>query len=368
MTLDPKQKARLQKAKLLAVAREYLEQVPRTESAHGLQDRTESDSLEFSDVLEAGSLYALNLDGHGFVLLSESSARSLSAALIWAAQQPVQRLTVFADSEPTTDAPSATSARPEDLARWAHYFLVADQPIEFRLIQGAGSTGIQPGPVPPASAPPERDSVLEQHLIDEGLEVVHEHGVTRGELLGLEVARIVVWPEESGGDNALHLEVGVGRFDRDAHAAVRPDESPVDDLAKTVSILRDHRFPGAPTHAVQRLSRERWLRALLVDQPSLVGAQSLTALGMTAEPAGLRDAFPAAAIGSKQDGTTVIVVCSCGVDLALLPLAADLREQVNSEAVLLLALPKQDHHVATKWLASLLRRPAELIDIAVGWG
>jgi hypothetical protein len=368
MTLDPKQRARLQKAKLLAVTRQYLEPVLGNETATGLQGEPASASIDFSEVLEAGSLYALNLSGHGFVLLSESSARSLSAALIWAAQQPVQRLTVFADAAVSTDAPSATAARPEDLARWAQYFLVADQPIEVRLIEGTGSIRIQPGPVPTACAPPERNVVLEQHLIDEGLEVVHEHGVTRGELLGLEVARLVVWPEESGGDDALHLEVGVGRFDRDAHAAVRPDESPVDDLAKTVSILRDHRFAGAPTHAVQRLSRERWLRAVLLDQPSLVGAQSLTALGMTAEPSGLRDAFPAAAIGTKQDGTPLIVVCSCGVDLALLPLAADLREQVNSEAVLLLAVPKQDHHVATKWLASMLRHPAELIDIAVGWG
>ena len=89
---------------------------------------------------------------------------------------------------------------------------------------------------------------------------------------------------------------------------------------------------------------------------------------MTTEPSGLRDAFPAAATGSTEDGTPLVVVCSCGVDLALLPLAADLREQVNSEAVLLLAVPEQDHHVATKWLASMLRQPAELIAIAVGWG
>ena len=368
MTLDPKQRARLQKAKLLAVTRQYLESPLSSRDTESLRGEPASAPIEISDVLEAGSLYALNVTGRGFVLLSESSARSLSAALIWAAQQPVQRLTVFTDAVGATDAPLATAARPEDLARWAQYFLVADQPIEVRLIQGTGSIGIQPGPVPPASAAPERDPVLEQHLIDEGLEVVHEHGVTRGELLGLEVARLVVWPEESGGDNALHLEVGVGRFDRDAHAAVRPDESPVDDLAKTVSILRDHRFPGAPTHAVQRLSRERWLRALLLDQPSLVGAQSLTALGMTTEPSGLRDAFPAAATGSTEDGTPLVVVCSCGVDLALLPLAADLREQVNSEAVLMLAVPEQDHHVATKWLASMLRQPAELIAIAVGWG
>ena len=362
MTLDPAQRSQLQKAKLAAVTRDFLDQ-ERSRSAVG-QEAVGflSAEIDVAEVVEAGSLYALNLNGHGFVLLSESSARSLSAAMIWAAQQPAQRLTVF------VDAPSPSDARTEELSRWAQYFLLAEQPIEVRVIDGPVSRRVEPGSVPEPCALPERHELLEQHLLAEGLEVVHEHGVTRGEVLGLEVARLVVWPGEAGGDDALHLEVGVGRFDRDAHAAVRPDESPVDDLAHTVSIIRDHRFPGAPSHAVQRLSRERWLRALAVSQPSLVGAETLTASGMTAEPAGLRDAFPASAVGTATDGSPLILVFSCGVDLGLLPLAADLREQINSEATLRIALPAQDHHVATKWLASMLRRPAELIDIEVGWG
>ncbi|CAB4893000.1 unannotated protein [freshwater metagenome] len=362
MTLDPAQRSQLQKAKLAAVTRDFLDQ-ERARSAVAQETvGFLSAEIDVAEVVEAGSLYALNLNGHGFVLLSESSARSLSAAMIWAAQQPAQRLTVF------VDAPSPSDARTEELSRWAQYFLLAEQPIEVRVIDGPVSRRVEPGSVPEPCALPERHELLEQHLLAEGLEVVHEHGVTRGEVLGLEVARLVVWPGEAGGDDALHLEVGVGRFDRDAHAAVRPDESPVDDLAHTVSIIRDHRFPGAPSHAVQRLSRERWLRALAVAQPSLVGAETLTAIGMTAEPAGLRDAFPASAVGTATDGSPLILVFSCGVDLGLLPLAADLREQINSEATLRIALPAQDHHVATKWLASMLRRPAELIDIEVGWG
>ena len=362
MTLDPAQRSQLQKAKLAAVTRDFLDQ-ERARSAVAQETvGFLSAEIDVAEVVEAGSLYAINLNGHGFVLLSESSARSLSAAMIWAAQQPAQRLTVF------VDAPAPSDARTEELSRWAQYFLLAEQPIEVRVIDGPVSRRVEPGSVPEPCALPERHELLEQHLLAEGLEVVHEHGVTRGEVLGLEVARLVVWPGEAGGDDALHLEVGVGRFDRDAHAAVRPDESPVDDLAHTVSIIRDHRFPGAPSHAVQRLSRERWLRALAVAQPSLVGAETLTAIGMTAEPAGLRDAFPASAVGTATDGSPLILVFSCGVDLGLLPLAADLREQINSEATLRIALPAQDHHVATKWLASMLRRPAELIDIEVGWG
>lgn len=362
MALDPAQRSQLKKAKLAAVTRDYLDRETASRAFEQTGVHSASAEIGVAEVVEAGSLYALNLNGHGFVLLSESSARSLSAAMIWAAQQPAQRLTVFAD------APAPSDARSEDLSRWAQYFLLDEQPIEVRLIEGPLSHRVEPAIVPEVFELPERKELLEQHLLAEGLEVVHEHGVTRGEVLGLEVARLVVWPSEAGGDDALHLEVGVGRFDRDAHAAVRPDESPVDDLAHTVSIIRDHRFPGAPSHAVQRLSRERWLRALALAQPSLVGADTLTAIGMTAEPAGLRDAFPASAVGTATDGSPLILVFSCGVDLGLLPLAADLRAQINSEATLRIALPAKDHHVATKWLASMLRHPAELIDIEVGWG
>ncbi|MEX0767774.1 MAG: hypothetical protein WD029_04805 [Microthrixaceae bacterium] len=351
MTLDPSQQAKLQKAKLFSLTRQY-RLATQSESIAAVGS---SEGPALDDVITAGSLYALLVDGHGFVLLSEASTRALSAALIWAAQQPAQKLTVFTDD------------RAGELARFASYFQLAEQSIELRWIQGSESRTVPAQSVPEAAAMPQRQALLEQQLLDEGLEVVHEHGVTRGELLGLEVARLVVWPSEFGGDDELHLEVGVGRFDRDAHAAVRPDQSAVEDLSHTVSIIRDHRFPAAPSHAVQRLSRERWLRATLIEQPALVGATELTALGMTSEATGLRDPFPAAALGTAVDGSPLLVVCSCGVDLALVPLAADLREQVNSDASLLLALPMKDHHVATKWLASMLRRPSELIDLAVGW-
>ena len=49
-------------------------------------------------------------------------------------------------------------------------------------------------------------------LLDHGCEVVHEHGELRGEVLGLEVARVV------DGE----VMVGVGRHDREARASMRP--------------------------------------------------------------------------------------------------------------------------------------------------
>ncbi len=55
-------------------------------------------------------------------------------------------------------------------------------------------------------------------LLDAGVEVVVEHGVIRGEVRGLEVARV-------GGRRRRRrpLEVGVGRHDREAFAMVHGD-------------------------------------------------------------------------------------------------------------------------------------------------
>jgi hypothetical protein len=222
--------------------------------------------------------------------------------------------------------------------------------------------------LPARLAPPQVSAALLDDLRHAGVDVVVEHGTVRGEVLGLEVARLVEWPVEVGGDGELHLEAGVGRFDRDAVAAVRPDEAPVDSLARTVAQVRQHRYPGAPVHAVQLLSRERWLRSMVVADPSLVGAAELSAADMTTEPTGLRDAHPSAAVGTDPDGGPVVVVCSTGVDLALVPLAADTRAWHDPDARLVVALPQRDHHSATITLLGLLQRPAELVDLTPGWG
>jgi hypothetical protein len=63
-----------------------------------------------------------------------------------------------------------------------------------------------------------------------------------------------------------------------------------------------------------------------------------------------------------------VVVCSTGVDLALVPLAADTRAWHDPAARLVVALPQRDHHSATITLLGLLQRPAELVDLTPGWG
>ncbi len=257
---------------------------------------------------------------------------------------------------------------PATVARWAGYFELGDGAVSLRSVDGATSHVATAAPLPePVDAADAPEELLEQ-LRAAGVEIVVEHGHVRGEVLGLEVARLVRWPAEVGGDDELHLEAGVGRFDRDAVAAARPDESPTDSLARTVEQVRAHRYPGAPVHPVQLLVRERWLRSMVVTDPQLVGAARLSATEMTTEATGLRDVHPAAALGVDAEGGPVVVVCSTGVDLSLVPLAADTRQRLDPDARLVLALPERDHHSATRTLVGMLRGSAELVDVSPGWG
>ncbi len=336
MSLSAEQRARLNRAKLTALLRD----------AGG----------PAGEAVDLGSAAALVAEGRAAVLVENGSAAALAGALLWAGRHEADALTVFVD-----DAA-------DDVARWAEYFHLGDGGIEVRSTDGSTSHAVTPSPLPTTIAPPDVPDELVAVLEQSGVDVVTEWGVIRGEVLGLEVARLVIWPTETGGDGRFHLEAGVGRFDRDAVAAARGDEAPSVALARTVEQVRAHRYPGAPVHPVQLLARERWLRADVMADPSSVGAAHLRPVEMTTEAEGLKDAHPAAALGVDLQGSSLLVVCSRGVDLSLVPLAADTRAMVDPAARLVLALPDVDHHSATRSLVGMLRGGAELVDVAAGWG
>ena len=217
---------------------------------------------------------------------------------MWAGAQGADRLVLLADDDP--------AGAPAVMARMATEFAF---PVEVRTVAGGSSVPAVPAPLPevlPADHAPEAVAAMAV----EGLEVVAEQGVLRGELLGLEVARVVRWPVEHGGDGELHLEAGVGRFDRDAVAEVHPNEAPEASLARTVSMVRAQRYPGAAGHPMARMARDRWLRVTVCESPSLVGAAELHPVESTVERPSVRDLSPAAAVGTMPDGSPVVVVCT----------------------------------------------------------
>ena len=190
-----------------------------------------------------------------------------------------------------------------------------------------------------------------------GAEPVFEHGVFRGEVLGLEVARVI------GGE----LLVGVGRHDRDARTEMRPGEDIVSALDEAVAAVRSWRRPGVARHPANTLARSRWLRSLVSARPSLVGASSLLPVAPPLPWFDLPEAGAAPCVGTLVDGTDVVVVCSVGVDLDLIPTAADCRVLNRPGAELVLVVPEGDDVPVNRRLAGAMVRPAEFVTVPRDW-
>ncbi len=305
-----------------------------------------------SAVVDSLGVGAAALDGSAAYVLSDSGSPAvLAGALIWAQRNAAATLTLFCDSDADV------------VARLASYF---DFDIEIRWAR-AGSEPPEQMPLPVVPPRPDDAEDLLAQLESHGLEIVLEDGSWRGEVLGLEVARIVRWPQESGGDGELHIEAGVGRFDRDAAAVMHQGESPSDALERATTIVGRHRFSGAGTHALSLLARPRWLRSTAIGDPARVGASELHAVQTTNPADNVRDAYPAAAAGTDADGSEVLVVFGAGVDLSLVPIGADTRELYARECKLRFVLPAGDALAPIRQLVDTLVKPAELIEIDPEW-
>jgi hypothetical protein len=228
-------------------------------------------------------------------------------------------------------------------------------------------TPVEPAPLPERRAAPPAPELVDA-LNANGLEVVTEAGVVRGEVNGLEVARIVDGESSAGVPlDAPLLEVGVGAADREMTALVHGDVSPIAQLARAVDIVRGHRRVDAPRHPLNQLVPERWLRAVLVRNPSLVGLATLEpAEGARPRP-NLSDVDVAIAQGTAPDGAPVVVACSVGIDVELVPAAADARAMLDADAELWLVVPERDDHPVTRRLAERLQHPARVLTVPDAW-
>jgi hypothetical protein len=205
-------------------------------------------------------------------------------------------------------------------------------------------------------------------IVEGGAEPVVEHGVLVGEVAGLEVCRAVVDPDT----DAVRLEVGVGVHDREAFQLLHGDVPPAEALVGVVAKVAPHRQEGADPHPLNRLAAERLLRHRLIHEPSLVGAAALAQADPPTQRANLRDAVPCVATGLDPDGRPLVVVCSVGIDLDVVPFAADARLAVASRSLhpgagsgprLVIAVPERDAHPVTLALAADLVEPAEVIGV-----
>lgn len=294
---------------------------------------------------------AVFVGSHVWVLLDPEPVRAFGSALVWAGRRGAEVVNVVAERDAGV------------LARRAACF--ADPPLVW-TVDGTSLVLAEPDPVPEAPAAPSAPALAEL-LVDSDLEVIVEHGVVRGEINGLEVARIVHERTTAGEpiDEPL-LEVGVGQADRELTGMLHGALSPVEQLARVAEIVRTHRRPGAQTHPLNQLVPERWLRAHLVADPQRIGLDRLRPVQPTIPRANLRELGIAVAVGDAG-GRPVVVACSVGVDLDLVPAAADARLALDPGARLLLVVPARDAHPVTVDLAARLAVPAEVVPLEGDW-
>ena len=274
------------------------------------------------------------------------NGRGLGAAIIWAHRADASELTVFAEGGVGV------------MARRAGEF---DLPIRVVAAPGADASAAEPSPV---LAPDPAHLELLATIAAAGAEPIVERGVVIGEVCGLEVCRVV-----AGTDGAPRLEVGIGAHDREAFAMIHGDVPPADALAGVVDTVAAVRGPGRPPHPLQRLAPERLMRWRLGHDPSAVGMVAVWPTDPPVPRRSLSDRSPCTAIGERADGSTAVIVCSVGVDLDVVPYAADARltrgePSVGSggtdSAELIVVTPSRDAVSATRELADRLRHSLTL--------
>ncbi|MEJ5254851.1 MAG: hypothetical protein WHS89_05830 [Acidimicrobiales bacterium] len=280
------------------------------------------------------------------MLLDEPRGRGLGRAIAWAIQHDAGEVHLLVEESAGI------------FARQARYFRRA--PTVWQ-VSGRSLVPAAPEPLQPPLSPPEEALDLVGLLAEEGVDIVIEHGEVRGEILGLEIARIVV--DEAG----ARIEVGVGRHDREAFALVHGDLPTRDALRSVIDSVRRQRQPGDLRHPLARLAPERWMRSVLMAEPERIGARSLEPVEPTVPRDSVKDVVAAVAVGVDRDDRPVVVACSVGIDLDLVPSAADARAAHAPGARLLLAVPPRDAHPVTKRLAAALDEPAEIVEIAGDW-
>ncbi len=299
-------------------------------------------------------------------LAQERAERALGGALALAVRTGCDGVHVFAENHSGV------------LARRAACFERA--PIVWQ-IEGAHAT-VAEAAARPTEPPPPRVPELVALLGAAGVEVAVEHGVITGEVEGLEVARIVAAApsgataagndDDDSGDpgeasTEWQIEVGVGAHDREAFSLLHADEPTPEAIRRVAEVVREHRAPGASPHPLNRLSAARWLRALLIRRPDLVAAGRLRASSSPLPRGGPKEPAPAVAYGLTPDGRRLVVVVCVGIDLNVVPFAADARLFLDPDAELVVALPRRDAHDVIRKMSARLRRPAQIVEVDDRW-
>ncbi len=332
-TTEPDRRARLLATKLAAVARH-------------------------SGRIQPGSFplgAALLADEAAWVLLDSTidDGIGLGPAIAWALRNGAVALDLVAD------VPLSVGARRAD---------EFTMPIRVWAIDGRQLVAVDTAPSPTPSVADPRHLALVDDIEAAGATVVVEHGVVIGEVRGLEVCRVV-----DSVEGGVRLEVGVGPHDREAFAIIHGDVPARTALAGVVDAVSAARSLDSPGHPLSRLAPERQLRWRLEQEPWLVGMASVRPAEPPVPRRWLKHRSPCTASGQRLDGSETVVVCSVGVDLDLIPYAADARLAAGvgragepGSVETLVVVPERDLLPITRELADQLDHSVSLVGLSVG--
>jgi len=300
---------------------------------------------------------AMVVDEQAWVLTDGDSARQLGPALAWAIRRGATSLQMIAETGAGVLARRATAFE-MPIGIWAVDEHRSDVP---------SLTAVMPDQVLVPASPDDDHLEFGEVIVAAGAELCVEHGVVTGEVRGLEVCRVI--DDDAG---SPRLEVGVGAQDREIFAMVHAETPVAASLERVVATVERHRQPDADPHPLNRMARERLLRWWIGQQPERIGARLLEAVEPPVARRSVADVTPCLATGPGRDDRRVLVVCSSGVDLDLVPFAADARLRSMAEhggsldagsddgRRLVLVIPERDRLRLTADLLGLLSQ-------APGW-
>ncbi len=328
---DPERRARLLQAKLTALVQHHSGCADPVVGGHG-------------------GAATLRCGRAGWFLADDRPTHSLGSALAWSRRQEVDEVHIVVD-EPAVAGVLARRAMHHDHTPGVWW------------CEGQTLHRADPAPHRPEVGTPPGAEPLLRSLAEAGADVVVEHGVITGEVLGLEVARVIT------GEGSPRLAVGVGRHDREAFSLLHGEVAPPGALVSAVQSVRSARTATAGAHPLADLASQRWLRALVMEEPWIVAATHLESVDPIEPRTTIGEAVAACALGVDGSGAPVLAACSVGVDLDLVVEAADVyhRHHGSTPGSIVVVVPERDAHPLLGELAKGLRGICGVVTVPAGW-
>jgi hypothetical protein len=285
---------------------------------------------------------ALRSNETGAVWIATNHERALGPVLLWANRHHLNEIHVVTDNEAGL------------LARRAAAFTT---PIHVWEFANSALNPASPTEPLPKIHVPESHEQFAQIIQQSGADPIREHGILTGEVLGLEVCRVVDTPE------GPKLEIGVGAHDRETFQLVHSHRTIEDSLTEVTTIVKQHRQPGAEPHPLNRLAPERLLRARLLQQPHLVGAKHL----QPAEPPVIRrnllDPSACVAHGITTNNQPLIVAITATVDVDIVTFSIDAQLREHPQAGITIATYTGNMTPSLRSIAATVARPIFFTDL-----